>query len=170
MMFVVMFVAIMLLFPAGQVKPHVVTVDLWDGRADEYFLGPYDPGLAGADLASIYVNRVTLDEYDTIRWNGQLITQWELLTLLQEVQTMTPQPMVEFEPAANASYDLSAKTLALLTQSGATFRIAGTGKHCLFGKERWHSGEPSRETSECKPRYIIHNARVPQSPPLPPVP
>ena len=172
MMFVVMFVASMLLFPAGQVRPHVVTVDMWDGRMDEFFLGPYDPNLADADLDSIYVNRVTLDEYDRISWNGQFIHQWQLLTLLHEVQTINPQPMVELEPAANASYDLSAKTLALLIQSGATFRIAGTNKYCRFdaGDRTWGYSDRGGGNRPCDPRYIIHNARPLQKLPLPPLP
>jgi biopolymer transport protein ExbD len=56
------------------------------------------------------------------------------VTLLADTTRMTPEPELQFEPEANASYDLSAKVLQVIKQSGVTkFGFVGNEKYRVFG-------------------------------------
>ena len=72
---------------------------------------------------------------DQILWNGETISQGQLVTLLQESTRMAVEPELQFEPEAQASYDLSAKVLQIIKASGVTkFGFVGNEKYRVFGK------------------------------------
>lgn len=59
-------------------------------------------------------NKLVLTQDDRMLWNGQDITEGDLVNLLQQSMTINPEPELQFEPEALASYDLSARVLQII--------------------------------------------------------
>ena len=80
-------------------------------------------------------NKIVLTTTNDILWNGAKITPNELVSNLQTSLTFSVEPELQFEPEATASYDLSAKVLNIIKQSGVTkFGFVGNEKYRIFGK------------------------------------
>jgi biopolymer transport protein ExbD len=80
-------------------------------------------------------NKLVLTSQDQILWNGTAISQGDLVTILQQSLNMNPEPELQFEPEPFASYDLSAKVLQTIKNSGVTkFGFVGNEKYREFGK------------------------------------
>jgi biopolymer transport protein ExbD len=80
-------------------------------------------------------NKIVLTTNNEILWNGAAITPNELVSNLQTSLTYAVEPELQFEPEATASYDLSAKVLNIIKQSGVTkFGFVGNEKYRIFGK------------------------------------
>lgn len=80
-------------------------------------------------------NKLVLTVGNEILWNGNPISQGNLVSLLQESKAMQPEPELQFEPEARASYDLSAKVLNIIKASGVTkFGFVGNEQYRVFGK------------------------------------
>ena len=80
-------------------------------------------------------NKLVLTVNDQILWNGQPISEGELRTILQQTTQIDPEPELQFEPEALASYDLSARVLQSIKASGVTkFGFVGNDKYRDFGK------------------------------------
>ncbi|BDW80778.1 biopolymer transporter ExbD [Erythrobacter sp. Dej080120_24] len=78
-------------------------------------------------------NKLVLTSTDQILWNGETITDNQLVTLLQESTTFAVEPELQFEPEAQASYDLAAKVLQIIKSSGVTkFGFVGNEKYRQF--------------------------------------
>jgi biopolymer transport protein ExbD len=81
-------------------------------------------------------NKLVLSAADQILWNGEVVTSGQLRTLLNETTRMAVEPELQFEPEAQASYDISAKVLQIIKGSGVTkFGFVGNEKYRVFGKE-----------------------------------
>ena len=106
------------------VATHSVDIDLPQGESLDN-----DP-----DIDPIK-NKLVLTATDQILWNAEPINQGQLVTILQETTTMAVEPELQFEPEANASYELSAKVLQIIKGSGVTkFGFVGNEKYRVFGK------------------------------------
>ena len=104
------------------VATHSVDIDLPQGDAP-----PSD-----IDIDPIK-NKLVLTTTDQILWNGDSISQNQLVTLLQETTQFANEPELQFEPEALASYDLSAKVLQIIKASGVTkFGFVGNEKYREF--------------------------------------
>jgi biopolymer transport protein ExbD len=80
-------------------------------------------------------NKLVLNAANQILWNGNPVDQGQLVSLLQQSKNMTPEPELQFEPEARASYDLSAKVLNIIKASGVTkFGFVGNEQYRVFGK------------------------------------
>lgn len=80
-------------------------------------------------------NSITIDSQDRLFWNGQPVTRETLGAQLAAAVARPRQPEIRFEPAAAASYDRSAKTIALIKDSGvAKFAFVGNEQYAKFGK------------------------------------
>jgi biopolymer transport protein ExbD len=80
-------------------------------------------------------NKLVLTPQDQILWNGTAINKGQLVETLRQTTTMAPEPELQFEPEALASYDLSADVLRIIKQSGVTkFGFVGNEKYRVFGK------------------------------------
>ncbi|AKH43440.1 biopolymer transport protein ExbD [Altererythrobacter atlanticus] len=80
-------------------------------------------------------NKIVLTPNGEILWNGETIDQGTLVANLQTSLTFAVEPELQFEPEANASYDLSAKVLNIIKASGVTkFGFVGNEKYRVFGK------------------------------------
>lgn len=79
-------------------------------------------------------NKLVLTQDNQILWNAEPITGGQLRTLLAESLTIDPEPELQFEPEALASYDLSARVLNIIKASGVTkFGFVGNEKYRVFG-------------------------------------
>lgn len=78
-------------------------------------------------------NVLTIDAADRLAWNGHVITASELRAELAAASDLPVQPVLRFEPAAEASYDKAARTLALIREEGAdSFIFSGNEKYRDF--------------------------------------
>lgn len=78
-------------------------------------------------------NALTIDANDRIAWNGHPVSQAELRDLLAAASERPVQPVLRFEPDAGASYDTSARTIALIREEGAEgFTFVGNEKYRDF--------------------------------------
>jgi biopolymer transport protein ExbD len=81
-------------------------------------------------------NKLVLTPDDQILWNGTPIDQGQLVAALQQSTQMNPEPELQFEPEAQAGYDLSAKVLQTIKSSGVTkFGFVGNDKYRDFAKQ-----------------------------------
>jgi biopolymer transport protein ExbD len=80
-------------------------------------------------------NKLILTTQDAILWNGTPVTEGQLVTLLNETTGMNPEPELQFEPEALASYEITARVLNDIKNSGVTkFGFVGNEKYRQFGK------------------------------------
>jgi biopolymer transport protein ExbD len=80
-------------------------------------------------------NKIVLTPNNEILWNGDPISPNTLVANLQTSLTFAVEPELQFEPEANASYDLSAKVLNIIKGSGVTkFGFVGNEKYRVFEK------------------------------------
>ena len=80
-------------------------------------------------------NKLILTQDDRMLWNGEDITEGDLVNLLQQSTRLDPEPELQFEPEALASYELSARTLNIIKASGVTkFGFVGNERYRTFGK------------------------------------
>ena len=87
------------------------------------------------DMVDPIKNKIVLTPANEILWNGTPITDSTLVANLQTSLTFSVEPELQFEPEALASYDLSAKVLNIIKQSGVTkFGFVGNEKYRIFGK------------------------------------
>ena len=80
-------------------------------------------------------NKVVVTDAGAILWNGEAVSQAQLLGLLGRTRQFPIEPELQFEPQANASYDLSARVLNLIKASGVTkFGFVGNERYREFGR------------------------------------
>lgn len=76
------------------------------------------------------VNTVSIDEADRLYWNGRELGRQDLLNQLATAAETAPDALLRFEPDGRASYDASAKTIALIKDSGVErFAFIGNEKY-----------------------------------------
>jgi len=93
------------------------------------------PSPVPADFVEPVKNKLVLTVDNRILWNGNPINQGQLVTLLQQSKAIQPEPELQFEPEARASYELSAQVLNLIKASGVTkFGFVGNEQYRVFGK------------------------------------
>jgi biopolymer transport protein ExbD len=87
------------------------------------------------DMVDPIQNKIVLTPNNEILWNGEPITPNTLVANLQTSLTFAVEPELQFEPEAQASYDLSAKVLNIIKGSGVTkFGFVGNEKYRVFEK------------------------------------
>jgi biopolymer transport protein ExbD len=80
-------------------------------------------------------NKVVLTPTSQILWNGQPINDGELRYQLEASLKYPVEPELQFQPEAQAPYDLSAKVLNIIKGSGVTqFGFVGNEMCSEFGK------------------------------------
>ena len=80
-------------------------------------------------------NKIVITPTNQILWNGTAITEGQLVGNLRETRTIQPEPELQYQPDAQASYDLSIKVLNVIKQSGVTkFGFVGNEQYRTFTK------------------------------------
>jgi biopolymer transport protein ExbD len=106
------------------IATHAVNIDL-PAPSPPPLVPPPDP----------VINKVVLTPAGQILWNGQAVNQGELVYQLQQTLTYSVEPELQFEPEAQASYELSAAVLNIIKGSGVTkFGFVGNERYRQFGK------------------------------------
>ena len=78
-------------------------------------------------------NKLVVDVDDRLLWNGAFVSERQLGALLIESRDMPTEPELQFEPAARASYQASARALRLIEASGVTrFGFVGNERYRTF--------------------------------------
>jgi len=81
-------------------------------------------------------NKIVLTPNNEILWNGTVIDSGELVRNLNATRAIDPEPELQFEPEAQASYDISAQVLNIIKQTGVTkFGFVGNEKYRVFDKD-----------------------------------
>ena len=79
-------------------------------------------------------NKLVLTQTDDILWNGETVSDGQLVQLLQDTLAFDVEPELQFEPEAQASYDVSAKVLNIIKASGVSkFGFVGNEQYRQFG-------------------------------------
>ena len=79
-------------------------------------------------------NKIVLTQTDEILWNGDVLSESELVRNLTLTREMAVEPELQFEPEALASYELSARVLNVIKASGVTkFGFVGNESYRTFG-------------------------------------
>jgi biopolymer transport protein ExbD len=97
-----------------------------------------NPNPPPEDQIDPIVNKIVLTPQNEILWNAAPIDQSELVRNLQITRSTSfaVEPELQFEPEANASYELSAKVLNIIKASGVTkFGFVGNEKYRAFGRD-----------------------------------
>ena len=119
----VMLVLLIMFIITIPVATHSVDIDLPVSNNDQNDPPPVDP----------VKNKVVLTQDNKILWNGNEISDAQLLSLLQESLRMPVEPELQFEPEENAAYDLSVKVLNVIKGSQVTkFGFVGNEKYAQF--------------------------------------
>ncbi|KQM20281.1 ExbD/TolR family protein [Novosphingobium sp. Leaf2] len=80
-------------------------------------------------------NKIVLTKDNKILWNGTQLDQNTLVQSLQATTRMSPEPELQFQPDADASYELSAQVLEVIKASKVTkFGFVGNEQFATFGK------------------------------------
>jgi biopolymer transport protein ExbD len=79
---------------------------------------PPTPGLVDVSVNRI-LNKVTVTGTQ-VRWNDKAIDEQQLTRLLARSRTIDPEPELQFQPDANASYEVLARVLEIIKDSGGT--------------------------------------------------
>ncbi|EIZ79711.1 biopolymer transport ExbD transmembrane protein [Novosphingobium sp. Rr 2-17] len=80
-------------------------------------------------------NKVMLTQDNMILWNGNPIDENTLRNSLEATTRMNPEPELQFQPAPEASYELSAGVLQVIKASAVSkFGFVGNEQFANFGK------------------------------------
>ena len=117
----VLLVLLIVFIMSSPVATHSVDIDL------------PTPSDAPAPLVDPVKNKLVLTPNNEILWNGTPIDQGILVANLQRSLALPVEPELQFEPEAQASYDLAAKVLNIIKHSGVTkFGFVGNEKYRVF--------------------------------------
>jgi biopolymer transport protein ExbD len=80
-------------------------------------------------------NKIVISPDNQILWNGGAISDSQLVTNLQATRSLPVEPELQYQPDAQASYDLSVKVLNIIKTSGVTkFGFVGNEQYRAFDK------------------------------------
>jgi biopolymer transport protein ExbD len=80
-------------------------------------------------------NKISITQSDRVLWNGATVDGPQLWANLTATRAMPREPELQFEPDADASYDLSVKVLNIIRGSGVTrMGFVGNEKYRQFDR------------------------------------
>ena len=80
-------------------------------------------------------NTISVTGQSAITWNGAVVSEVGLATLLRASTSLTLEPLLRFDPHAAAPYGAALRVLNLIRASNpASFAFAGTDRFAQFGK------------------------------------
>lgn len=81
------------------------------------------------------VNKVVVLGDGQILWNGTPLSEGQLVSNLKSTTQMSPEPELQFQPEAEASYDQSANVLNMIKATQVTkFGFVGNERYSEFDK------------------------------------
>jgi len=80
-------------------------------------------------------NKLVLTTANAILWNGQPITEGQLVSILQSTKAINPEPELQFQPEEYASYEIANRVMKIITDSKVTkFGFVGNDNFATFQK------------------------------------
>lgn len=80
-------------------------------------------------------NKLVVTVNNEITWNGTPISADQLANFLSRTKGMTPSPELQFQPEANAGYEIVDRVLVVIRRSGVSnFGFVGNEYYGTFGK------------------------------------
>lgn len=80
-------------------------------------------------------NKLVVTVNNEITWNGTPISADQLANYLRQTKGMTPTPELQFQPEANAGYEIVDRVLVVIRRSGVSnFGFVGNEYYGTFGK------------------------------------
>ena len=118
----VMLVLLIMFIMAVPLASHAIEFDLPSG------ISPPPKGIR-------MENRLTIANNGAIAWNGQGLSETELLATLRAAEKIVPEPLVLFEPDGAAPYGQTARLLRIVKGSGlSAFAFVGNDRFATFEK------------------------------------
>ena len=78
-------------------------------------------------------NKVIITREGDILWNGEELTQGQLVSTIQESLLLPVEPELQFEPDEFTAYEVTAEVLKIIKNSGATkFGFVGNERYRMF--------------------------------------
>ena len=119
----VLLVLLIMLIMAVPIKVHETTIDL-----------PSDDACPDCVMNEAE-NTVAITAQDQLLWNGTPVSRDQLKAQVTAASALEAQPLLRFEPDANAGYDASARTITAIKEAGATrFAFIGNQNYREFGR------------------------------------
>lgn len=79
-------------------------------------------------------NKLFVTADNQILWNGEAVTQGQLVSLIDQMNVIKPTPQLQFEPEANANYDFTVRLIQLVkAKEVANFGFVGNDRYRTFG-------------------------------------
>ena len=120
----VMLVLLIMFIITIPVATHAVNIDL---------PSPNPP--PNQDMVKPDKNKVMITPTNQILWNGNPVDEHQLAGLLLETKKMPLEPELQFQPDAQAGYEITAHALNVIKASGVTkFGFVGNEQYVYFGK------------------------------------
>lgn len=80
-------------------------------------------------------NTISVTGGGTITWNGTMVSETGLVTLLRASASLAQEPLLRFDPEAVAPYGAALRALNLIRASNpASFAFVGNDRFAQFGK------------------------------------
>lgn len=118
----VLLVMLIMMILAIPIRPNVTEIDLPEGKPR--------PAL----LTILNDNTVSISPTDQLAWNGEPLSSADLRAQVAAASNRPEPALIRFAPDAHASYDLSARTIALIKEEGADgFAFVGNHNYREFG-------------------------------------
>jgi biopolymer transport protein ExbD len=120
----VLLVLLIMIIMSIPMKPHSLDVPLPQGKHERLVSEP-DP----------VRNKIVLTTDGAILWNGDTVSRGQLAALLDRTTEFKVEPELQFEPEANASYELAARVIDTIVDSGVTrFGFVGNERYREFAR------------------------------------
>lgn len=120
----VLLVLIIVFIMSIPVATHAINIDL-----------PAPSPPPDVPLPDPVTNKIVITPQGEILWNGNPVNTNELVFQLNQTLTFAVEPELQFEPEANAQYELTANVLNIIKGSGVTkFGFVGNERYRSFGK------------------------------------
>jgi biopolymer transport protein ExbD len=120
----VMLVLLIMFIITIPVATHAVNIDLPQPS-------PPPPGVPIDPIK----NKLVLTATNAILWNGNPITEGQLVSFLQATKAINPEPELQFQPEEYSSYEIANRVMKIITDSKVTkFGFVGNENFGTFQK------------------------------------
>jgi len=89
-------------------------------------------------------NVVSITPQSVVLWNGVPLNNAQLVDALNQTMKIKPEPELQFQPDAQAPYDMTAKVLNIIKASGVT-------AFGFVGNEQYYQFEKAKDAPPAKP-------------------
>ena len=120
----VLLVLLIMIIMSVPIAQHQMDVDL-----------PMPPPIDAPPLPPSPQISVVIQPQGTVLWDGVAVNRPQLQARLAAAAAMENEPVIRFQPHAQASYDASVQVIAMIDDAGLSkFAFVGNEQHRTFGR------------------------------------